>query len=406
MIEIFNGQWRLEDISEDKVYIFSDNNAKIGKQGLSIIRDLPNSIGIRVKRGPSKNNVAFYTDEDFASNISNINEDILLIKKASISKTIVFSSFGYGNNIDKLYEKAPKTYEYLTNQLRYHFGFDNKTGKSWSIIPSSSDILNARVISLENSDLIKSMIVSPVGSSSHLYNEPITELIKSGKKVAFTQNIGYQPGDLIIFTKDGENLICQVCASYNLSLIDTKSWCLFECFTGDFLKKNDDIYEMGYIQTHFKYLLSIKDDTLNINNKDYMEEQVKPVKVVKKEPVKPEPVKTEVKSETTKKDNTEVIKLVNEIESLRKQIKELRTPYYKKQLNLLKSWFNKKFSRDSIQELLDKSNLKGDLTEVNNILGLNKHYKLVNKDYTYYIEFKSGKFKNSINILIVFKNEI
>ena len=148
---------------------------------------------------------------------------------------------------------------------------------------------------------------------------------------------------------------------------------------------------MGYIQTHFKYLLSIKDDALNINNKDYIEE---------------EPVKTEVKSESTKKDDTEVIKLINEIESLRKQIKELRTPYYKKQLNLLKSWFNKKFSRDSIQELLDKSNLKGDLTEVNNILGLNKHYKLVNKDYTYYIEFKSGKFKNSINILIVFKNEI
>jgi hypothetical protein len=75
-IEIFDGQWKLEDLSDDKVYIFNDNNAKIGKYGLSVIRGLSNSLGIRVKKGPSKNAVAFYSDDDYDENITHISEFI------------------------------------------------------------------------------------------------------------------------------------------------------------------------------------------------------------------------------------------------------------------------------------------------------------------------------------------
>lgn len=375
-IEIFKGQWSPEDLSDDNIYIFNDNNAKLGKYGLSLIRDLPNSMGIRVKKGPSKNAVAFYTDDDYDENITNISEDILLIKKVALetNKTIVFSDLGYGNNTDKMYKTAPRTYDFLTNQLRYHFGFDNIKGNYWNIVPSHTDILNATYISLDKSDLTKLMIVSPVGVSSHLHNEPLLDLIKSGKKTAFTQNLSYNVGELIIFTLEDEKLLCQVCSSYPLSLIDKKAWTLFECFNDDFLKKNIDIYEMGYIQTHFKFLFSIKDNKIDLNNDYY------------------------IKEEQLQDSNEE------QLENIEKEV-DLKKPFFVKKYENIKSWLNKKFGRKTVYQLLDSSNLEGNLSKTDIVFGEGIYYKLVSDRYIQYIEFKVGRFKNSINILITLKNE-
>jgi hypothetical protein len=400
-IEIFDGQWKLEDLSDDKVYIFNDNNAKIGKYGLSVIRGLSNSLGIRVKKGPSKNAVAFYSDDDYDENITHISEDILLIKKMALeeNKVVVFSNLGYGNNIDKMYQTAPMTYEFLNNQLKYHFGFDNISGKPWNIIPSHSDILKADVISLDKSELVKSVIVNPVGVSSHLYNESITDLIKSGKKTAFTQNKSYNIGELIVFSLENERLLCQVCCSYPLSLISNKSWCLFESFTDEFLKKNIDIYDMGYIQTHFKFLFSIEDNKINLENNYYKEEEPVEVKVEETNLVV---VKEEV---INKEDNLSKEELLKHIQDLKNQIEELKKPFFIKKIESIKIWFNKKFGRKSVYQLLDSNNLKGDLFKVDNIFGKGIYYRLVNDKWTHYIDFKIGRFKNSINILITFKND-
>lgn len=399
-IEIFKGQWRLEDISDDKIYIFNDNNAKIGKYGLSIIRDLSNSLGLKVKKGPSKNSVAFYTDAEYDSNIINISNDILMIKKKALSefKTVVFSDTGYGNGIDKLQEKAPKTYEFLTQQLKYHFGFDNTNGKNWNIIPSHSDISNSKIISLDKSKLIKSLIVSPVGISSHLHSESIIDLIKTHKKIAFTQNIGHNSGDLILFSLNNESVLCQVSQSYPLSLIDNKSWSLFECFKDEFLKKNIDIYDTGYIQTHFKFLFEIKDSQLEISSKDYPDyiQDFTELEI---------PDETISVQHNQKEERLEVTELLNEIELLKGQINELKKPFLVKKYENIKTWFITKFGRKTVYQLLDSYNLKGDLSKTDIVFGEGIYYKLVSDKWTQYIEFKVGRFKNSINILITFKNE-
>ena len=61
-IEIFKGDWTINDVKKNpnKLFIFGDNNARLGKGGQAIIRDLPNVMGIRTKKGPSRKAAAYY----------------------------------------------------------------------------------------------------------------------------------------------------------------------------------------------------------------------------------------------------------------------------------------------------------------------------------------------------------
>jgi hypothetical protein len=356
-IEIFKGQWTLDSIDNNKLFIFNDNNSKIGNSGLSIIRNLPNSLGIRVKKGPSKNLVAFYNDSDYEKNIANITEDILAIKKRAFlyKKTIVFSSLGYGNKEDRLYETAPKTFQFLTEQLRYHFGFDNITGKSWNLIPSSSDILNSYFI---NIDSISNAIVRPINSSITLYEgESINDMIINTKKIAITQKVKYNPGDIITISSGSNNLVCLVCYSYNIKEIDKQYWSLFEGFPEEFIKSNSDIYKDNYKQTHFRFICSATQDGEII--------------------IKDQPVYTDIKKF-----------------SFLGKIKKKASLFYKKNF------------RKSIGEFLTEMKISGELIKIENIISSDKgdYYKLVNRQFTYYIKFNKGFVKNSIRILIAIKN--
>ena len=69
-IEIYNGDWKVDYINNNpnKIFVFCDNNARIGKVGQSIIRDLSNSMGIRTKKGPSNKSVSFYKDSEYEKN--------------------------------------------------------------------------------------------------------------------------------------------------------------------------------------------------------------------------------------------------------------------------------------------------------------------------------------------------
>jgi hypothetical protein len=116
MIEIFKGNWKINDVKyhQNKIFIFGDNDLRIGKGGQAIIRELNNTIGIRTKKEPNNYKNSFYSDIDYSENILKIKEDILNIKnKISDGYCIVLSNGGYGTGLARLNEKAPKTFLFL-----------------------------------------------------------------------------------------------------------------------------------------------------------------------------------------------------------------------------------------------------------------------------------------------------
>jgi hypothetical protein len=107
-----------EDIlraNPDKIYIFGDNEQRVGKGGQAIIRDEPNAFGIATKKQPNMKDGAFFTDDEFETNKKIIDEDIAKIK--ADGRPIVFPEDGIGTGRGDLKNKAPKTYEYLMGEI-------------------------------------------------------------------------------------------------------------------------------------------------------------------------------------------------------------------------------------------------------------------------------------------------
>ena len=67
MIQVFKGFWSIEDVATNpnKIYIYGDNDERKGLGGQAIIRNEPNTIGIRTKKKPSTEKGAYYTDKEF-----------------------------------------------------------------------------------------------------------------------------------------------------------------------------------------------------------------------------------------------------------------------------------------------------------------------------------------------------
>ncbi len=95
----------------DKLYIFGDNTEGWGKGGQAIIRDEPNAFGISTKNSPSE----FMSDNNFEANKARIDADIEAIK--TDGRPIVFPEDGIGTGRADLKNKAPKTYEYLIEEI-------------------------------------------------------------------------------------------------------------------------------------------------------------------------------------------------------------------------------------------------------------------------------------------------
>lgn len=108
------------------VFVFGDNDKRIGYGGQAKeMRGEPNAIGIRVKKAPSMDPSAFYTDNEYSENIRKINEDLIHLGKMAHGKTIIFPVAGIGTGMAKLQITAPRTFEYLTNALSKIFDIDN-----------------------------------------------------------------------------------------------------------------------------------------------------------------------------------------------------------------------------------------------------------------------------------------
>lgn len=100
------------------LFIYSDNDAKIGKNEQAVIRDSPNTIGIPTMKFPINDPCAYYTDDELENNKSKIDTAIEEIKKRIPNyKGIVLPEMGIGSGIAKLDTVAPLTYIYLSHEL-------------------------------------------------------------------------------------------------------------------------------------------------------------------------------------------------------------------------------------------------------------------------------------------------
>jgi len=357
-IEIFDDNFNPELLKEnkDKIFVFGDNNLRIGKGGQAIIRDLPNSIGIRTKKEPSNKPTAYYKDEEFEINSKYILEDILKIKHLQLSgKTIVFSNGGYGTGLAALKQKSPITF-HLVECLRYFFEFDNETGRSWKSIPSFDEINYAKYITItkDNPD-----VLVPVNNtffkSEFLEAGLITysQLIRTGKKTAFTSKFKFKTGQILnLNLSEDKYLVVRVCGSYPISSINQEQWSLFEGLNTNFIKNKD----LNWYQTFFQFVCTL-DESGNMLFKDDLFSEITP--------------------------NGLKSKIVGQPTKIEEEITDG---------NLL-----------TVKKLLEKKGLLGEITKMTG--DSNKIKYQVRVDDTYYaVEYKKFLLWDSIEILLTSKN--
>ena len=111
-----------------KLYVFGDNDCRTGYGGQAKeMRGEPNSIGIRVKKKPSNEPNAYYTDKEFHSNAKKIEEDFKgLDFYLRCGKIVVFPFDGIGTGLAKLNEYAPNTLRYLNSRIKILKRFYNE----------------------------------------------------------------------------------------------------------------------------------------------------------------------------------------------------------------------------------------------------------------------------------------
>ena len=121
-IKIFDGFWTVDDAknNQDSLFIYGDNDIHLGNKGQAIIRGEFNTAGIPTKKTPHSYSYAYYNDDDYDRNCSNITKAIQDIKKkilVSKYKFLILPSNGLGTGLAKLPEKAPKTYAFLQQSI-------------------------------------------------------------------------------------------------------------------------------------------------------------------------------------------------------------------------------------------------------------------------------------------------
>ena len=268
-IEISEDNWNVEFVknNKDKIFVFGDNNLRVGKSGQLVIRDLTNTRGIRIKKGPSDKPVAFYSDSEFDQNIYNIREDVLYLKSKLLSgKKVVFSKNGYGfGQIEKV---APRTFFKFCQLLVGHFGFDNTNGTLRKRVPGYDEIMTGSYISLDNKKF-ESNVLTPINNSyfrkDYLSSNLNTlyELIKNGKKLAFTYPINHNLGDIVILSVNNSKkyLVCRIVDSYNYKDVSSDMWSLFEGYDNSYIDSLD-ILDSGQVlyQNHIDFICTLDED--------------------------------------------------------------------------------------------------------------------------------------------------
>lgn len=130
-IVIFNGFWTVDDVKNNRhcLFVYGDNDAKIGRGGQAIIRDEKNTIGIPTKKYPARQVYSYYTDTELETNKFKIDSAILnIIQNSKGYQYIVLPSERFGSGLSELPTRAPMTYKYLqmrVSQLEKYYNLED-----------------------------------------------------------------------------------------------------------------------------------------------------------------------------------------------------------------------------------------------------------------------------------------
>ena len=98
-----------------KAFLFGDNLLKQGMGGQAgEMRGEPNAIGVPTKRTPSMNGSAFFSDEQYARNVTVIDAALSQVEEYAV---VVVPSAGLGTGLAELDTRAPRTFAYLEKRL-------------------------------------------------------------------------------------------------------------------------------------------------------------------------------------------------------------------------------------------------------------------------------------------------
>lgn len=104
------------------LYLFGDNRKRTGYGGQAgEMRDEPNAVGIVTKKYPSIETRAFLSDTEYEENVQTIDRDMaraLAHLRANTQAIVVIPLDGIGTGLSNLKVVAPRTYAYLTAQLK------------------------------------------------------------------------------------------------------------------------------------------------------------------------------------------------------------------------------------------------------------------------------------------------
>lgn len=125
-IEICDGMYSEARCRQNpkKLYVFGDNEERIGHGGQAIIRSEPNAVGLATKESIMN----FWSDKELESNKAVIDADIEHIKKTfdlGEYEKIVLPIAGFGFGLARIQTKAPRTAIYLCQRLMDEFNFNN-----------------------------------------------------------------------------------------------------------------------------------------------------------------------------------------------------------------------------------------------------------------------------------------
>lgn len=115
------------EANPNMLFVFGDNEQRMGMGGQAIIRQMPNAVGLATK----KSSAFYWSDDNLEHNKKVINGDIYEIKRQYEEekyKYLVLPKAGLGTGLSDLHNQAPRTFLYLTERLLDEFGFNNMMG--------------------------------------------------------------------------------------------------------------------------------------------------------------------------------------------------------------------------------------------------------------------------------------
>lgn len=102
----------------DTIYVFGDNLVGEGFGGQArACRGEPNAMGIPTKKRASKDEDAYFTDEEYEANVTAINRAVEAIKVLQVQGRKIVVLQGIGEGLAALPQRAPMTYTWLLLRL-------------------------------------------------------------------------------------------------------------------------------------------------------------------------------------------------------------------------------------------------------------------------------------------------